>query len=113
MDDGIVDLDLETFGKKKKKKKKPFNMEELEGTLPEEKEEKVPEMTGAIEEPMIDDNFDLDMDFSKTKKKKKKKKDLDELMAEADEKQDDKENGMFISKPIEIMSYGFLSIYFY
>jgi translation initiation factor 2 subunit 2 len=28
-------LDLENFGKKKKKKKKPFNMEELDGALPE------------------------------------------------------------------------------
>ncbi|KAK9692803.1 Domain found in IF2B/IF5 [Popillia japonica] len=71
-DDGNVDIDLD-FTKKKKKKKKPFNMEELE-------------------EAALDDNFDLELDFSKTKKKKKKKKDLDELMAEVDEKQDDKEN---------------------
>lgn len=91
-DDTNVDLDLETFGKKKKKKKKPFNMEELEGALPiDNKEEQTTEM-GQMQEEVIDDNFDLDMDFSKTKKKKKKKKDLDELMAETDDKQDDKEN---------------------
>lgn len=93
-DDGI-DLDLETFGKKKKKKKKPFNMEELEGVLPSEsKDEQSKEETlGGLDDTLVDDNFDLDMDFSKTKKKKKKKKDLDELMAETDDKQEDKENG--------------------
>lgn len=89
-----VDLDLEAIGKKKKKKKKPFNLDELDNALPaEEEEKKMPETSVVVEEPIVDDNFDLDMDFSKTKKKKKKKKDLDELMAEADEKQDDKENG--------------------
>ncbi|XP_044734273.1 eukaryotic translation initiation factor 2 subunit 2 [Chrysoperla carnea] len=92
-DDANLDLDLESFGKKKRKKKKPFNMEELEGALPESKEETVPVTETVQDEPVVDDNFDLDMDFSKTKKKKKKKKDLDELMAEADEKQnEDKEN---------------------
>lgn len=45
------------------------------------------------EEGAADDNFDLELDFSKSKKKKKKKKELDELMAEAEEKADDKENG--------------------
>lgn len=71
-------------------------MEELEGALPTEvKEEQTLEIPGQMDETLVDDDFDLDMDFSKSKKKKKKKKDLDELMAEADEKQDDKENGMY------------------
>lgn len=51
---------------------------------------------GNQEDGTVDDNFDLDLlDFSKSKKKKKKKKDLDELMAEAEEKAEDKENGIF------------------
>lgn len=91
-DDGNIDLDLESFGKKKKKKKKPFNLEELDGALPDAKEEQTTESNAVQDESVIDDNFDLDMDFSKSKKKKKKKKDLDELMAETDDKQDDKEN---------------------
>ncbi|GLV45801.1 eukaryotic translation initiation factor 2 subunit beta [Carabus blaptoides fortunei] len=91
-DDGNIDLDLETFGKKKKKKKKPFNLEELDGALPDAKEEQTTESNAVQDESIVDDNFDLDMDFSKSKKKKKKKKDLDELMAETDDKQDDKEN---------------------
>lgn len=90
--DDNIDLDLESFGKKKKKKKKPFNMEELDGALPDTKDEPTLETSTVQDEAVIDDNFDLDMDFSKTKKKKKKKKDLNELMAEADDKQDDKEN---------------------
>ncbi|GJQ70949.1 putative translation initiation factor [Trypoxylus dichotomus] len=89
-DDGNVDIDLD-FTKKKKKKKKPFNMEELEGALPESKDDETVENINP-EEAVVDDNLDLELDFSKTKKKKKKKKDLDELMAEVDEKQDDKEN---------------------
>lgn len=92
MEDANIDLDLESFGKKKKKKKKPFNLEELDGALPDPKEELAIETSTAQDESIVDDNFDLDMDFSKTKKKKKKKKDLDELMAEAEDKQDDKEN---------------------
>lgn len=91
-DDNNIDLDPESFGKKKKKKKKPFNLEELDGALPDAKEEQVTETNAVQEDMVIDDNFDLDMDFSKTKKKKKKKKDLDELMAETDDKMDDKEN---------------------
>lgn len=92
LDDNNIDLDPESFGKKKKKKKKPFNLEELDGALPDAKEELVTETNAVQEDMVIDDNFDLDMDFSKTKKKKKKKKDLDELMAETDDKMDDKEN---------------------
>lgn len=88
-DEGNADIDLD-FTKKKKKKKKPFNMDELEATLSDIREDGVTEQE---DELILDDNLDLELDFSKTKKKKKKKKDLDELMAEADEKQEDKENG--------------------
>nr|CAI5866329.1 unnamed protein product [Callosobruchus analis] len=89
-DDVNVDIDLD-FTKKKKKKKKPFSADDLDAI--ESKED-----GGGEGEPQdegnVDDNFDLDMlDFSKSKKKKKKKKDLDELMAEAEEKAEDKENG--------------------
>lgn len=96
LDDG--NLDLENFGKKKKKKKKPFNMEELDGALPESgsksKEESTMEIDGNQDEGLVEDSFDLDMDFSKTKKKKKtKKKDLDEFIAEDEKKKaEDKEN---------------------
>lgn len=96
LDDG--NLDLENFGKKKKKKKKPFNMEELDGALPESggksKEEGNMEVDGNQDEGLVEDSFDLDMDFSKTKKKKKaKKKDFDEFIAEDEKKKaEDKEN---------------------
>jgi len=90
-DDANIDIDLD-FSKKKKKKKKPFNMEELDGALPDakDKDDTINDAAGNQDESMMDDNFDLD--FSKTKKKKKKKKDLDELIAEVDDKQEDKEN---------------------
>ncbi|CAH1992487.1 unnamed protein product [Acanthoscelides obtectus] len=89
-DDVNVDIDLD-FTKKKKKKKKPFSADDLDAI--ESKEEGAGE-GGPQEDGNVDDNFDLDMlDFSKSKKKKKKKKDLDELMAEAEEKAEDKENG--------------------
>lgn len=59
----------------------------------EVKEETIGE-GGNQEEEIIDDNFDLD--FNKHKKKKKsKKKDLDEIMAEVDDKAEDKENGKY------------------
>lgn len=89
--DDNVDIDLD-FSKKKKKKKKPFNMEELESTLPDGKDRDDSALDNITnqDDSIMDDNFDLD--FSKTKKKKKKKKDLDELIAEADDKQEDKEN---------------------
>ncbi|XP_069674420.1 eukaryotic translation initiation factor 2 subunit 2 isoform X2 [Periplaneta americana] len=96
IDDG--NLDLENFGKKKKKKKKPFNMEELDGALPDSsnksKEDVNMEVDGNQDEALVEDSFDLDMDFSKTKKKKKtKKKDLDEFIAEDEKKKaEDKEN---------------------
>jgi len=91
-DDTNIDIDLD-FSKKKKKKKKAFNMEELDGALPDTKEDTINEMGENLEESMMDDNLDLELDFSKAKKKKKtKKKDLDELIAEADDKQEDKEN---------------------
>lgn len=96
MDDGS--LDVESAMKKKKKKKKAFNLEELDGALPDPgsgktKEDSVIEAADGADENAVEDSFDLDMDFSKTKKKKKKKKDLDELVAEDDkEKIEDKEN---------------------
>lgn len=67
-------------------------MEELDGALPDakDKDDTINDAAGNQDESMMDDNFDLD--FSKTKKKKKKKKDLDELIAEVDDKQEDKEN---------------------
>ncbi|KAJ8922102.1 hypothetical protein NQ315_004034 [Exocentrus adspersus] len=90
-DDGNVDIDLD-FTKKKKKKKKPFNAEDLDAALNDSKEDGGGE-GGNQEDGAADDNFDLDLlDFSKSKKKKKKKKDLDELMAETEEKAEDKEN---------------------
>ncbi|EDV97402.1 eukaryotic translation initiation factor 2 subunit 2 [Drosophila grimshawi] len=84
-------LDLESFGKKKKKKKKPFNLDELEGALPE---------GGGADDIVIADDpeeeeINLDMDFSMAKKKKRsKKKDLDELFADKmdEDKGEDKEN---------------------
>ncbi|KAF2889739.1 hypothetical protein ILUMI_16434 [Ignelater luminosus] len=93
-DDANIDIDLD-FSKKKKKKKKPFNMEELDGALPDakDKDDGGNDIAENQEESIMDDNLDLELDFSKAKKKKKtKKKDLDELIAEADDKQDDKEN---------------------
>ncbi|XP_018567126.1 eukaryotic translation initiation factor 2 subunit 2 [Anoplophora glabripennis] len=90
-DDANVDIDLD-FTKKKKKKKKPFNAEDLDVAINDSKEDGTVD-GGNQEDGAVDDNFDLDLlDFSKSKKKKKKKKDLDELMAEAEEKAEDKEN---------------------
>lgn len=95
-------LDLENFGKKKKKKKKPFNLEEIENSLPTGDAEADADADalggegGAGEDGEgLGEEFDLDVDFSKTKKKKKKKKDLDELVAEKLEEdvQANKENG--------------------
>nr|CAG4652063.1 EOG090X0AVX [Triops cancriformis] len=80
-------LDLDTFGKKKKKKKKPFVMDELEGALPTETDNKAAEEEDRDKDGIED--VDLDLDFSK-KKKKKKKKDLEGLVAE--EEKDDTEN---------------------
>ncbi|KAM8708809.1 hypothetical protein ACLKA7_015733 [Drosophila subpalustris] len=100
-DEGIVDpaaaemddnLDLESFGKKKKKKKKPFNLDELEGALPDGSDDVSAAV--AAEDPE-EEEINLDMDFSMAKKKKKsKKKDLDELFADKldDERSEDKEN---------------------
>jgi len=89
IDDG--NLDLENFGKKKKKKKKTFNLEELDGALPDGTPSKAKEdsMEGGLDdENAIEDSLSLDMDFSKTKKKKKKKKDLDELVAEEEKEKE-------------------------
>nr|CAD7198998.1 unnamed protein product [Timema douglasi]CAD7406093.1 unnamed protein product [Timema poppensis]CAD7429248.1 unnamed protein product [Timema monikensis]CAD7442461.1 unnamed protein product [Timema bartmani]CAD7595379.1 unnamed protein product [Timema genevievae] len=96
LDDG--GLDLENFGKKKKKKKKPFNMEELDGALPEQSgsaNDIVMEVELNQEDGAVEEELDLDMVFStKTKKKKKKKPNLDELLVAEEEriKAEDKEN---------------------
>lgn len=85
-------LDLDNFGKRKKKKKKPFfNLEELESALPETKEEKPPAEEPEPQEEEVVDDLDLDIDFSRTKKKKKKKN-IDELVAEDENRDEDKEN---------------------
>lgn len=94
LDDASMDFD---FSKKKKKKKKLFNMEELEGALPEVRDEAGNDVDANQEEGAMDDTLDLDLqDLIKKKKKKKKKKDLDELMAEEEEKQENKENGIIL-----------------
>ncbi|XP_072400055.1 eukaryotic translation initiation factor 2 subunit 2 [Diabrotica undecimpunctata] len=90
-DDGNVDIDLD-FTKKKKKKKKPFSADDLDSSPADNKTEATQDGAGDNDGGM-DDNFDLDMDFSKKKKKKTKKpKNLDELIAETEEKDDDQEN---------------------
>uniref|UniRef100_A0A6P7GV16 Eukaryotic translation initiation factor 2 subunit 2 n=1 Tax=Diabrotica virgifera virgifera TaxID=50390 RepID=A0A6P7GV16_DIAVI len=90
-DDGNVDIDLD-FTKKKKKKKKPFSADDLDSSPADNKAEATQDGAGDNDGGM-DDNFDLDMDFSKKKKKKTKKpKNLDELIAETEEKDDDQEN---------------------
>ncbi|KAH8397395.1 hypothetical protein KR222_002495, partial [Zaprionus bogoriensis] len=84
-------LDLESFGKKKKKKKKPFNLDELEGALPDEDVT----MAAATADDPEEQEINLDMDFSITKKKKKnRRKELEELLTDKldDEKSEDKEN---------------------
>ncbi|XP_054274683.1 eukaryotic translation initiation factor 2 subunit 2-like [Macrosteles quadrilineatus] len=83
-------LDLDNFGRKKKKKKKAFNLEELDGALPDTTgKTKEDGMEGGENEEAIEDSLSLDMDFSTKKKKKKKKKDLDELVAEEEKKEKD------------------------
>uniref|UniRef100_A0A1B6MCK5 Eukaryotic translation initiation factor 2 subunit 2 n=1 Tax=Graphocephala atropunctata TaxID=36148 RepID=A0A1B6MCK5_9HEMI len=89
VDDG--NLDLENFGKKKKKKKKgTFNLEELDGALPDGTASKKDDTTegGMDDENAMEDNFSLEIDFSMTKKKKKKKKDIDELVAEEEKEKE-------------------------
>lgn len=80
-------LDLDNFGKKKKKKKKAtFNLDELEGALPDSSKDGGDVVDRGEE---LEDSFDIDMDFSKSKKKKKRKKDLDELVAEEEDRKQD------------------------
>nr|XP_022917132.1 eukaryotic translation initiation factor 2 subunit 2 isoform X2 [Onthophagus taurus] len=106
-DDGNMDLDLD-FTKKKKRRKKPFNMEELEGALQDNKEEGVD--PGNKDDQGMDDDLDLEMDFSKTKKKKKtKKKDFNELIAETEETQEDKENVENLPETVDENSSQWLS----
>ncbi|XP_047996130.1 eukaryotic translation initiation factor 2 subunit 2 [Leguminivora glycinivorella] len=82
-------LDLDNFGKKKKKKKKTFNLEDIENALPDTREERPPAEEPLQEEEVVDD-LDLDIDF--TAKKKKKKKTVDELMADEEGRDEEKEN---------------------
>lgn len=95
-------LDLESFGKKKKKKKKPFNLEDIENSLPagdadaDAEAEALAAEAGVGEEgEQQGEEYDLDVDFAQAKKKKKKKKDLDELVAEklVEDAQATKDNG--------------------
>ncbi|KAG5872918.1 hypothetical protein JTB14_031076 [Gonioctena quinquepunctata] len=90
-EDANLDIDLD-FTKKKKKKKKPFTADDLD-TVPENKTEVVEDGSGEPEAE-VDDSYDVEVDFSKSKKKKKSKKtkNLDELLAEAEEKDEDQEN---------------------
>lgn len=83
--DGIDDLDLENFGKKKRKKKKTgFNLDDLDAALPTATDDGDQEESGAgqDDEVVIDDTFDLGI----LKKKKKKKTEINELL------KDNKEN---------------------
>lgn len=83
--DGIDDLDLENFGKKKRKKKKTgFNLDDLDAALPAATDDGDQEDSGAAQddEAVIDDTFDLGI----MKKKKKKKTEINELL------KDNKEN---------------------
>jgi translation initiation factor 2 subunit 2 len=89
-DDANVDIDLDFTKKKKKKKKQPFTAEDQDAALGDGKDDAGTE-GGNQDDTAIDDSFDLEVDFSKTKKKKKKRN-LGDLIAEADEKHEDKEN---------------------
>ncbi|CAH1129881.1 unnamed protein product [Ceutorhynchus assimilis] len=88
--DDNADIDLDFTKQKKKKKKKPFSTDDLEAALTDIKDETGAGEGGGQDDEAIDDNFDLD--FNKLKKKRKNKKNLDEIMAEVDDKTDDKEN---------------------
>lgn len=55
-------LDLENFGKKKKKKKKTFNLEELDGALPEGTAIKTKE---EIAEGALDDENAIEVNYNK------------------------------------------------
>lgn len=96
-EDAIFDPSIK---KKKKKKKTNFDLDAALGegenetittTAPEANEEHT-EAPNATEEAPVEDNLDLELDFSKQKKKKKKKKDLDEIIGDAADNKEDKEN---------------------
>ncbi|CAG0897943.1 unnamed protein product [Darwinula stevensoni] len=99
--DDLDDLDFEKLGKKKKKKK-AFNLDELEGALPDTKEVGDDQNEGDdIMKEAKSDNFDLDMDFSlEKKKKKKKKKDLDDLISDDLGRDDAGTDATDSSKPV-------------
>ncbi|CAH1179336.1 unnamed protein product [Phaedon cochleariae] len=92
LDDGNVDIDLD-FTKKKKKKKKP-SAEDTETAIADSKISAAVADVGGEPDAGVDDSFDFELDFNKSKKKKKTKKpkNLDELIAEAEEKENDLEN---------------------
>lgn len=96
-DDLDTSFNMDNLEKKKKKKKKPFDMEEIEMSLPVE-DTPPPASNGPIFE-IEKEEIDLDMDFSMAKKKRKsKKKDIDEFLGEKKEdddmlKADDRDTG--------------------
>lgn len=76
-EDPALDLDDLTGLKKKKKKKKPFNLDELDASLPdtEPKDESVAALDDEKEDNKDSGGVDVDdLDFNLPKKKKKKKK---------------------------------------
>merc|ERR1719209_1018617 len=85
-EDNVEDIDLETFGKKKKKKKRPeLDMDDLKDALPDDNKEN--------DDVNIEDDLDLESFGDKKKKKKKKKpKDLDDLIAEDEDKENEDAN---------------------
>lgn len=97
--DGIDDkedtlLDLDDFSglKKKKKKKKPFNLDDLDSSVPESEVKDESSIVISDDRDVDDFAVDDDLDFSLPKKKKKKKKiNIDELDSElvCDEEDDD------------------------
>lgn len=91
-DDGNVDIDLDFTKAKKKKKKKPFTAEDLDSV---DNKIEIPQEGSGDVDGGVDDSFDLELDFSLSKKKKKTKKpkNLDDLIAETEEKDEDQENG--------------------
>ncbi|CAH1113189.1 unnamed protein product [Psylliodes chrysocephalus] len=90
-DDGNVDIDLDFTKAKKKKKKKPFTAEDLDSV---DNKIEIPQEGSGDVDGGVDDSFDLELDFSLSKKKKKTKKpkNLDDLIAETEEKDEDQEN---------------------
>lgn len=97
-DDLDANFNMDNLEKKKKKKKKPFDLEEIEMSLPVE--DTTPAASNGPIFEIEKEEIDLDMDFSMAKKKRKsKKKDIDEFLGEKKEddemlKADEKDNGL-------------------